>query len=61
MLRRLDRAMNTKELAERVEANTELAEALRVRFNELIDHLKTKLGDNPDVVLDFLKVTEGEL
>jgi len=46
-------------LKDQVDANSELSEALKTRFNELLDHLKTKLGD--DVVLDLLKVTEGEV
>jgi len=52
-------AKKIEKIKNQVDLNSELGEALKAWFNELLDHLKTVLGD--DVVLDLLKVTEGEI
>lgn len=46
------------DVKDEVAENTEFREAMKVRYNELIDHLKTRLGD--DAIWDLLKVEEGE-
>ena len=47
------------DVKDEVAENSEFREAMKVHHNELIEHLRTRLGDDP--IWDLLKVTEGEV